>query len=286
MEKNWFENFSFSTGLKAKGPAHRSDRGDTISYLLEGAGWDRDVQGYEQPWNSRFPGLPIVADGREITGKTRKGRGTTVFDLFRKANTYKGKNLRGDSIVVERFDFLSVKTDCIEPGGSLPSRIEVSTGNQATIDGIVAGALSGASIPTLIFAGTDDGSGGFNREGKVLAVDVGRFIRDHGVAGIDEGPYTRGKAPPVYMKWSSRRACGGKGNGAAKLRRMEGQEYPYVDTQGRKWTDAGTVHYPELVVSLGRLVTDEDWTDVTTDDLSAYVDGLPWNLWSSDEMVG
>jgi len=278
---SWFASFRASL-VAPKVSRGRDQRSNAVSGVLEesSGGWSRDPYGacVVPVWVERFPGLALVADGRDSTGNTRRGRGTTGFDLFRK--------------VGERADFLSIKTETIEKTGRLPSKVSLSTGNESTLSGLLAGIMAGNALPTVIFA-SKNGEDGPELDGKALFVDLGEKIREasgflssyradkghkavaarllgteagnveadrldklvsdvssHGVIPCaPDGGFRKGEAPVCYFKWSSRRKCGGK----HKKRSREGKTFPYVDEQGRKWSAPDYVHYRELVVSLSAM---------------------------------
>jgi hypothetical protein len=203
-----------------------------------------------------------VADGREETGFSRAGRGTTGFDLFRSV----------DSGGIMRTDFLSVKTDTIVDG-KLPSRVQLSTGNTATLAALLEGINRGNSLVTLIFASEPDENGDPSPDGFAMVLDLGEVLRN-GIAPIENGPYGRGQAPPAYFRWSAARACGGK---SKKILR-EGNEFPYVDDQGRKWIAADKVCYSELVCSLSAMgISKESWYPVHISDLVGLIESLEWD---------
>lgn len=241
---------------------NRFTRSALVSGRIEGRnGWNRDPHGVGAgpTWDSRFPSLAFVRDGREETGMSKAGRGTTTFDLFRKV-----KGPRRD-----RFDFLSLKTGKIDGDGTLPSQIEISTGNVTTLRAIVEGVNAGAAIPTLVFASRDDENKEPEWDGFALKLDLSPILR-RGIADIDGGPYGKGKAPEARYRWSSARPCGNAENGKGLLR--EGP-FPNIDEQGRKWSAADKVHYPELVISLHAIgVRREHWTAINALDLPAFLD--------------
>ncbi len=245
--------------------SYRAGRSNLVSRAIEGEnGWNRDPFAVQagQEWSLRFPGLPFVADGREETGFTRAGRGTTAFDLFRK--------VEGSSLV--RFDFLSIKTDTIDESGKLPSKLELSTGNQATQDAILAGINAGASLPTLLFVSENDEFGEARSDGFAVFLDLAPVLR-RGIAPITAGPYGRGEAPEAYFKWASARPCGGGGKALSRAL----QTFPNVDEQGRKWVAADKVCYPQLIVSLHALnIHQENWTPVQAHELAEYLEGQNW----------
>lgn len=246
--------------------SNRFSRSGVVSGFMEGRyGWNRDPYdaGVIPAWYDRWPDLPIVADGREVTGYTKKGRGTTAFDLFRQVES--GGLLRDD--------FLSIKTITIEKSGKLASKIEVSTGNVETVDALVSGVQAGASLPTVIFASRNNFDGTIAHDGMALFLDLGPIIRK-GIADVNGGPYGPGKAPPCYFKWSSRRPCGGK----YKHKAREGKEYPYIDEQGRKWSASNYVHYRELVVSLSACGLDRSsWIPCHISKLADFVEIQGWD---------
>lgn len=247
----------------------RNERANLVSRTVEGRfGWVRDP--YDAPeavahWKYRFPSLPIVADGRESTGFTRAGRGTTAFDLFRMVND--GGLLR--------CDFLSLKTDTIADDGKLPSKIELATGNPVTMQAILDGINNGASLPTMLFCSPNDFNGEPMPDGVGLFLDLGPILRG-GVAGIEGGPYARGKAPPAYFKWSSARKTGGGSKGEIVRGDLE---FPHVDEQGRKWLAFDRVCYPELIVSLAALgISRRDWTEMSVGEIPAFLEAQEWEM--------
>lgn len=244
----------------------RERRSNVVSRAIEGYyGWNRDPYAVSavEKWSQRFPNLPIVADGREVTGFTRAGRGTTAFDLFR-------RRLTGGLV---RVDFLSIKTDTIGSDGKLPSKLELSTGNESTLRALLEGIEAGASLPTLVFASENDEAGEPKEEGVAIFLDLAPILR-RGIASIDQGPYGKGEAPDAYYKWSSARPCGGKGKKVAR----EGWTFPHVDEQGRKWIAPDKVCYSELVVSLSSLgYSRENWTPVATWQLGDFVENQDWS---------
>lgn len=248
---------------------YRIGRSNLVSRAIEGQnGWNRDP--YEvnavPTWVSRFPKLPIVADGREETGFTRAGRGTTAFDLFRTVNA-------GGII---RTDFLSIKTDTIGPDGKLPSKVELSTGNVETLSALLDGIQRGASLATVIFASENDAEGDPSPYGLALALDLGQVLRD-GIAPIEAGPYGKGQAPPAYFRWSSPRPCGGKGKRILR----ENLDFPHFDEQGRKWVAPDKVCYSELVCSLSGLgFVRSSWDVAHVSDLPGMLERLDWNTLS------
>ena len=133
-------------------------RSNLVSRSIEGRkGWSRDPYdaGVIKDWYSRFPNLPIVADGRRCKVCRDKldngqsplackdcysaaGRGTNGFDLFRVVNS--------------RADFLSIKTETIGSKGELPSKLSLSTGNEGTLNALLEGIYAGNDLPTVVFA--------------------------------------------------------------------------------------------------------------------------------------
>lgn len=244
----------------------RIGRSILMSEAIEGQnGWNRDphsVPGAPQAWVERFPGLPFVADGREETGMTRKGRGTTAYDLF-----------RSDGI---RVDFLSLKSDLIAADGKLPAKVELSTGNRDTLDALMDGINRGASLYTVIFCSENDEFGNPSPEGFCLMLDLAPILR-LGITPIGGGPYPKGKAPPCYFRWSSPRKTGESGNGAARDR--EFLAYPHVDEQGRLWESPTKVCYQELTISLSTLgYKRKDWIPCNVNELAGMIDAADWNL--------
>lgn len=212
----------------------RNLRSNMVSRALEASGWSRDPwdAGIIPEWSLRFPHLPLVADGRKETGFTRRGRGTTAFDLFRK--------------VENRCDFLSIKTEAIEGGTKFPSKISLSTGKMETVNALLSGIRDGASLPTLIWASVSE-DGEPSEDGWAIMIDLAPHLRDT-IPQAPEGGWGRGNAPVAYWKWSAGRNSGGK-----RATGRENLEYPRIDERGRKWTSPTRVHYPELVVSLAAL---------------------------------
>ncbi len=251
----------------------RVNRSNLASRAIEGCfGWCRDPYTAEvvPEWTARFPNLPIVADGREETGHTRAGRGTTAFDLFRRID---GRDAQDRVVRGIRVDFLSIKTDTIASDGKLPSKLELSTGNEATLRAILEGIERGAALPTIVFASENDENGDPMEEGFAIFLDLGPILR-RGIAGIDNGPYGKGEAPEAYFKWSSARPCGGK---AKKLAR-EDYDFPHVDEQGRRWIAADKVCYSELVVSLSSLgYKRSHWIPCQISDLARLCEDQDWN---------
>lgn len=252
----------------------RNARANMVSRAVEGRfGWVRDpfdAPGAGETWEFRFPGLPLVADGREKTGFTRAGRGTTAFDLFRSVKAGGPSEGRRE---YTRIDFLSLKSDTIADDNKLPSKIELATGNPDTLAALCQGLCAGAALPTLLFCSRNDPAGDPEPEGVALFVDVGPIIRG-GIADIENGPYARGQAPPAYFKWSSGRACGGKSKGDAARGELE---FPHVDSQGRKWLNPSRVCYPELVVSLASLgIRRDSWTPIHVRDIPKFLESQNW----------
>lgn len=250
----------------------RVNRSNEVSRAIEGRfGWFRDPYAAEAvaSWVAAFPNLPIVADGREETGMTRAGRGTTAFDLFR-------------SVVaggVKRVDFLSIKTDTIGSDGKLPSKLELSTGNETTLNALLDGINNGAAYPTIVFASENDENGDPCDEGFAIFLDLAPILRA-GIAGIEHGPYGKGQAPEAYFKWSSARPCGGKHKKLAR----ESMEFPCVDEQGRKWIAADRVCYPELVVSLSKLgIKRSSWIPCRMSDLARLCEDQDWDTMAYGE---
>lgn len=258
----------------------RNARSNLILRVLEGQnGWDRDPYSVlaAPEWCRRFPNLPIVADGREVTGYTRAGRGTTAFDVFRSFQAT-DDNAGGVQYIV-RSDFLSVKTGNIGKDGKLPSKVEMSTGNRATLEAILEGVQAGASIPTLVFASGNLEDGSPDPWGLAIFLDLGEVLRN-GVAPIEEYPeggYGKGKAPLAYMKWSSPRKCGTK----RSSREREHWSFPCIDEQGNRWDDASHVRYPELVCSLSQFgIKRESWVHIHVSDLPEYLERQDWERMS------
>ena len=247
----------------------RNARSSMVTAEIEGfAGWNRDpyAAGVVPSWDSRFPDLPIVADGRESTGFSDAGRGTTGFDLFRLV----------DGV---RADFLSVKTETIEPSGKLPSKLSLSTGNVETLQALIDGIKAGAALSTVVFC-SKNGENGPETDGLALFFDLAPYLRA-GIPMAPENGWGKGKAPAVYFKWSSRRKCGGKHKAASR----QDLEFPHVDEQGRKWSAPDYVHYRELVVSLSAMgIKRGSWIPCNVRDLPAMVERQNWHAfaWGSD----
>jgi len=310
-----------------------NQRSNLVSAMLENAGWGVDPYsaGVIPAWNTRYPDLPIVADGRpcdyhrRLKGNDRvsspndprakvcpdcyvkRGRGSTIFDLFR-------------FVLGIRSDFLSIKTETIEKSGKLPSKLSLATGNVSTLDGMFSGILAGNALPTVVFA-SKNGENGPEVEGSALFLDLGREIRKMGAWMVDyravnealaltlpedeakvllervemvcshphiptapEGGWGKGKAPIMYRKWSSRRHCGGKHKKVAR----EGWIFPCVDDQGRKWSTPEYVHYRECVVSLSAMgINRKKWIPCSIADLPELVEKQDWRgmAWGTD-LVG
>lgn len=248
---------------------YRIGRSNLVSTAIEGRnGWDRDpyAVGAVPTWVERFPGLPMVADGREVTHFTRAGRGTTAFDLFRQV----------ESCGIIRTDFLSLKTDTIGPDGKLPSKVELATGNVETLSALLDGINRGAALPTLVFASENDDNGDPLLDGFAIVIDLGEVLRN-GIAPIEAGPYGKGQAPPAYFRWSAARPCGGKGKRILR----ENLTFPHIDEQGRRWVAPDKVCYSELVCSFAGLgLTRADWRPVHVSDLPGLVETLDWNILS------
>ncbi len=274
-EKLGKREFSMDEGLQGRSQ-DRNARSNLIMRVLEGErGWTRDPHGVKigPEWARRFPNLPFIADGRECTGFTRAGRGTTAFDMFRSFEAA-DPNAGGAKYIV-RSDFLSIKTANIAADNKLPSKVELSTGNRTTLDAILEGVNAGASIPTLFFASGNLPDGSPDPWGLAIFLDLGEVLRK-GVTPVEEYPeggYRKGQAPLAYMKWSSPRACGGK-------RARQGRdhlEFPYIDSSGNMWDDSSHVRYPELVCSLSQFgITRESWWNIHVSDLPMYLEDQLW----------
>ncbi len=279
----------------------RNARSNLIMRVLEGQnGWDRSPHNVKAgpEWVKRFPNLPFVRDGREETGNTRAGRGTTAFDLFRSFETEVEVNWGRETVSeVVRSDFLSVKTDNIGDDNKLPSKIELSTGLDRTLEALMEGVQNGASIPTLLFCSkTEENEQGEYPSpwGLVLFLDLAPILRQ-GVASIweqPEGGYGKGKAPLCYYKWSSARKCGGGDGGnrgdescdyGARLLHFEQSADPFYDSMGRKWSAPDKVHYPELVISLSQLgIKRSSWREIHVSELADFLEEQDWQTMSGD----
>lgn len=243
----------------------RGNRSNLVSRSIEGYfGWTRDPYQAEivPDWVSRFPNLPIVADGREETGHTRAGRGTTAFDLFR----------RREAGGLIRADFLSIKSDTIDDDDTLPNKLQLTAGNASTIRAILEGINRGASMPTVVFASRNDENGDPETDGFAIFLDVAPILR-RGVADIDLGPYKKGQAPEAYLKWSSARKCGGAG----KCHARADLDFPHVDETGRRWIAPDKVCYPELICSLACLgIKRSSWTPINMCELPHMLEAQNW----------
>ena len=246
---------------------YRTERSNLVSRTCEGRnGWFRDPHEAKviPDWAHRFPNLPLVADGREETGYSRAGRGTTAFDLFR----------RVDIGGIYRVDFLSIKTDTIGSDGKLPSKLELSTGRLETLVALLEGIHSGSALPTVVFVSENDEFGEPLEDGFAIFLDLAPILR-RGIASIEHGPYAKGKAPEAYFKWSSARPCGGKSKHLVRADR----EFPYVDEENRRWISPDKVCYPELVVSLSSLgLRRSDWRPINVRDLPEFVQAQDWDM--------
>lgn len=258
--------------MNARNHNDRGVRSVTVSLALEhsSAGWDRDPYraGAVGHYTRTFPNLPIVADGRDVTNNTRKGRGTTAFDLFRSVPIPGTQH--------KRVDLLSIKTATIGKDGKLPSKVECSTGNEETLQGLIEGIHNGGSLATVIFASENDPETGEpSSDGYALFVNLGPVLRAGIAEPLPDGErYGRGRAPTAYYKWSSSRKCGGKSKHIAR----EGLSFPHIDEKGRKWTAPDRVCYRELVVSLASMgVKREAWVRCNIRDIPAMVNGQDWD---------
>lgn len=259
----------------------RSSRHGMVSYAIEGFnGWDRDPYRASaiHAYKLRFPNLPLVADGREETGNTRRGRGTTLIDLFR---------VRKDNVSTKMqlacTDMLSIKTEDIPKGGKLPSKLSLATGNVVTQEAIREGAELGAPLATLVYASETDCFGRPMEQGLALFLDLAPIIRE-GIAPVSVIPYRKGQAPEAYYKWSAPRPCGGKRGsygtfGTESVDRAElGREFPYVDEQGRRWVAADKVCYLETCISLSAMgINRGAWDPVSLNELPDYLESHDWN---------
>ncbi len=207
-------------------------------------GWHRnpyEVEGAVRDWTLKFPDVAIVDDG-----KTSKGRGSTAFDLVRRVET--------DRLV--RFDWLSIKTGTVEGANKVSGQYKLCVGNPQTIKGILDAVESGVSYATVFFTSKSK-----TERGYTIFADLAPYIREHGVVPIEEYPeggYKKGKAPPFYVKWCSR-----KPSGVKRLAGMRSLGLP-VDESTRVINGVrmgpGWIQYPELVVSLSALgVSRANW---------------------------
>lgn len=269
--------------------ADRNARSNLVVRTIRGRnGWSQDPHSVDagSEWDIRFPGVPFVRDSRPETGNTTAGRGTTALDLFRHVLVETG------DFQYPRHDFLSVKTDRIDDDGTLPSKVELSTGKTETLQGLLDGISSGSPLHTLIFASGEDEDGNPSASGYCLFLDLGKVIREHGVQGIEEYPeggYRKGKAPVAYFKWSSARKCGGgTGGDRSEIPFSQRQEHfsssdePLIDSWGRKWVSADKVCYPELVISLSSLgFKRNSWIPIHVSQLVDWLENQSW-----EELVG
>lgn len=246
----------------------RYDRELSVAGLIVGRnGWARnpyEVPGMVAHWATTYPDVPIVDDGI-----TPIGRGSTGADLFR-------QRISGGVI---RHDVLSVKTCRVdEGGGKLPSKVSMATGNSGA-PGLLTSLLRGAPLPTLIF-GSDDSEEG---TGVAIMLDMGSIVRESGLTFAPEEGFARGKAPPIYLKWSAARKCGG---GSKHLLRA-GMDFPHVDEHQeiggetwpvRRWISADRVQYAEINVSLYACgIRRDSWADVDRNRLPSFVESFTWN---------
>lgn len=245
---------------------YRNGRANLVSWAIEGHfGWSRDPRavGAGPTWDYRFPNLPFVRDGREETGNTRAGRGTTAFDLFRQVETSG----------YLRTDFLSIKTEAIAADGKLPSKLDLSTGNVGTLDALLEGINNGVALPTVVFASENDENGDAVPDGLALVLDLGPVLRGE-IPFAPEGGFGKGEAPDAYFRWSSARSSGKAGKHFAR----EEWSFPCVDEQGRRWVAPDRVQYSELVCSLSSLgIRRGDWTPVHVNQLPAFVETMNWS---------
>lgn len=224
--------------------SNRHAREGMVSEAICGADdrWNRNL--YEVPgavaeWMRRFPDVPIVDDG-----ETKAGRGDTAKDLGR----------RVDDSGISRFDYLAIKTGTVESSGKVPSQFKICTGNPETINGIISGIEAGASFPTLFFCSKRGTDGEPSPRGYALFADLAPVFREYGIAGIEQYPdggYERGKAPPLYVKWSSPRRSGTK-----TLARMRKAGLPVDETVriiNGVMCGPGWFRYQELTLSLASL---------------------------------
>lgn len=288
----------------------RGGRSSLVTSILVNSGWSQDPYATSviPEWNDRYPDLPIVADGRAckmhrdegVTTPddhramscpdcfTDRGRGTTLIDLVRKT---------GETI--HRSDFLSVKCATIGSDGKLPSRIDLGTGNETTIQAIESAAMAGSAIPVVLFASEDNEDGEPSDQGFAVFVDVGPFIREHGTVSVDLDGYGRGQAPPCYVALSSRRITGIPGgnkvaHAAVTAHETEGEQLPpgkwytradgfvpHFDEKGRYWSKPYAVHYSELRISLSACgIKRKSWIPMNARDLAAFVDAQDWDTMS------
>ena len=179
---------------------HYSQREQLVMAVLEDAGWSTDpgaIPGAILDWNDRFPSLKFVQDGREITGWSRDGRGTSLYD---------GCRLNAATML---HDWVSVKTATIAADGKLPAKLGISTGTADHIRGIMEGIEGGASIPLLVFAEDSEGNG------YTLTLDLAEKLRGIGFDDLQcppDGGWGRGKAPKAWLALTTRK-CGDGGNG-------------------------------------------------------------------------
>lgn len=247
----------------------RYDREVSVAGWIEGRnGWNRspyDVKGMVGHLATVYPMVPIVDDG-----PTPVGRGSTGADLFRV------RNVGGGCV---RHDVLSIKTTKLdEGGGKLPSKVSLSTGNNGA-PGMLSSMLKGAPLPSLIFAAddTDDDSG------VAIMLDMGKIVRESGLTFAPEEGFARGKAPPVYIKWSAARKSGTKGTHIGRKdmnfpcidqhQEIGGETYPV-----RRWVSADRVQYAEINVSLYACgIRRDSWVPMNGAKLPAFVESFAWN---------
>jgi hypothetical protein len=209
----------------------------TAAIIAADKGWSRDpfaVPGAVANWGHNFPNTPIVSDG-----ETDRGRGSTAFDLVRSV----------DIGSIRRFDWLSIKTAAVEGLNKVPSQFKLSTGNPETVASLIDAVKNGASYATLFFA-----SKGNSEKGYALCADLAPYIRQFGVAPIEDYPiggYGRGKAPPFYVKWSRPRPSGVK-----RLQRARNAGIPVdetiIENDGVRY-GPGWIQYSEFTMSLAAL---------------------------------
>ena len=270
----------------------------SIALESAGRGWRRnlhDVDRAIEAWNTSglgSCGLEYVADGREIrradgsidheASWSRKGRGTTAIDLGR--SVVKGP--------FRRIDMLSVKTDNLTSSGGFPSKIEVSTQKAETQQKLLGAIANGASIPTVIWA-----SSGSNEEpnldGFALFIDIAAMVRSHGIVdAFDENGFSKGQAPAVWRRYSSRRNCGATSSANKRALRLTGRpcepgkwedraqlDFPMVDELHRKWSSPWYVHYPEIFANISKRHLREQglsWVPCHIRDLAKFVESQDW----------
>jgi len=293
---------------------YRHERSSLMMNFLRESGWNSDpyTAGVVPDWNARYPKIPIVADGRPCkvhreTGVTTpsdarakrcpecytdRGRGTTLIDLTRK--------------IGDRADFLQVKAATIGPDGKLPSRIELGSGLDSTISGIVDAAMRGSAIPIVLFASENDGDGSPSDQGFAVFFDAAPFIREYGCVPTTLEPFKNGQAPPVYCKLTSRKISGVPGGTKAAReavqayeqyglplprgkweRRAEGFEKGF-DAKGRYWSSPYGVHYTEVRISLSACgIKRANWVPMNLGDLPQFIEKNDWRSLSwGDDLIG